>query len=769
VTAAATILLITGLVVSVEDIRSFTIPDILSLGGLLLLILYDTLFFAGRLPDHLAAASVAGLWFTALRLLAGNRLGLGDVKLSLLAGGAAGTEALPAGFLLTGLLTMLAFLYRRAAGRKGGAIPLAPLMIAAFLLAGTIPLQGEDFSGVDFENQDTAVILRYLAKAGNFTLLADETVSGKTSFHSGPGTVGELLDLFCRQNHLFYSWNENSVTVSRIRLEKQGDGTLDCDAEQVRPGHLTDRLARDLGITIFAENIPPDPVTLHIRSGTVSNILLLLIRRYPQLILDTDGSAHYIRRRQGQEQTVPPGGLVRSDTGLYSVNLRQVRARDLLTELITAEGRDFSLLVRSDPVLENIALKDRTFTGLLTLICLQSGLAWTDSGGVLYIHEAGGQDILKRFQVTERHPLRYRRAEEIMALLPPGLTDGALLRTDPAGNSLIVTASPDRQKEFAGVIADLDTEIAEWPIRLHGLTAEEFLKAPPCGFPPVQFRKTGSTDLLYFRGSRDQYHAVLKESCRTDLPDCQIIYQLLVIQYQEGDSLKWEPSVTATLPDPGGQPGLLGTLGGCIDLTFDVTTALGILFAFELGTGINQSRARVLADTSLTGLSGESVRFQNTGTTRYRDMERDPVTGELKATGVTREITSGLFLEITGKPESDGSVILTISATVSRQGTDTTGNLGALPPTSEKIIKTTLRAKPGEPVSIGGLIQEEVVRSVDKVPLLGDIPLLGLLFQKRKETVERTELVIYLIPVVTDGPEDPFRRLWRLFFPGDSP
>lgn len=64
---------------------------------------------------------------------------------------------------------------------------------------------------------------------------------------------------------------------------------------------------------------------------------------------------------------------------------------------------------------------------------------------------------------------------------------------------------------------------------------------------------------------------------------------------------------------------------------------------------------------------------------------------------------------------------------------------------------TTVRVKDGQPVLIGGLIQEQDQESVNKVPFLGDLPIFGRLFRKTNTTTERTEMSIILIPRIVDG------------------
>lgn len=64
--------------------------------------------------------------------------------------------------------------------------------------------------------------------------------------------------------------------------------------------------------------------------------------------------------------------------------------------------------------------------------------------------------------------------------------------------------------------------------------------------------------------------------------------------------------------------------------------------------------------------------------------------------------------------------------------------------------KTRVRVKIGQTLVIGGLISEEEVRSMSKVPILGDIPILGELFKRRKVTTTPSEVLMFITPRVVD-------------------
>jgi len=87
--------------------------------------------------------------------------------------------------------------------------------------------------------------------------------------------------------------------------------------------------------------------------------------------------------------------------------------------------------------------------------------------------------------------------------------------------------------------------------------------------------------------------------------------------------------------------------------------------------------------------------------------------------------------------------------------TKSVGTVDEVGPTFKKtLLRNTIVARDGETVVLGGLFQTDITQSVTKVPLLGDIPLLGLLFKRTKEVENKTSLLIFITPHVVRNSED---------------
>ncbi|MFP2909005.1 type II secretion system secretin GspD, partial [Pyxidicoccus sp. 3LFB2] len=82
------------------------------------------------------------------------------------------------------------------------------------------------------------------------------------------------------------------------------------------------------------------------------------------------------------------------------------------------------------------------------------------------------------------------------------------------------------------------------------------------------------------------------------------------------------------------------------------------------------------------------------------------------------------------------------------------------PTTARRSAKTTVIAKDQETVVLGGIMQDRTLESVSKVPVLGDIPIIGHLFRETTRRKTKTNLLLFLTPYIIRGPED-FRIIFE--------
>ena len=97
-----------------------------------------------------------------------------------------------------------------------------------------------------------------------------------------------------------------------------------------------------------------------------------------------------------------------------------------------------------------------------------------------------------------------------------------------------------------------------------------------------------------------------------------------------------------------------------------------------------------------------------------------------------------------------------VNMEIKQENTSVTGNSGdsTRPITSKRTINTQVVVKSGETIALGGLINDEKIENIDKVPCLGDIPFLGYLFKVSRTNYKKTNLFIFITPTIVRTAED---------------
>jgi len=520
--------------------------------------------------------------------------------------------------------------------------------------------------------------------------------------------------------------------------------------------------------------------------------------------------------RPGEREPVAEKIKITRENDYYSISIDKASFNETIDSFFSEAEFEYSMLMKRDQLINNVRFSNKSFDELLRLLCEQANADYKKVGRIYYIFEISQNDVLKKFKSTVRIPLTYNAVEEVIKLFPPELASSKFFKIDTNTNSIILSGSLEEIGPIQEFIVEIDTPIGNQRfyrfdlnyinvkdlksiipvtfkydllitipntnsfvmllspekkklleqylklidksgdvayVKLKYIKAENLKKNLPPSISQDDIIETGDPSIVFVKGSPQKLDNFYKELAVLDQPVPQVRYDLLVIQFQEGETINWNQNLTdnvftvSKITDHE-EGAFLGSIGKLISLNFDVVSNFGYQFALQLNYDLTEDRAKILADTSLNGLSGEEIMFQNTTTVRFREYETDPNTGNLRQTGVVREIVSGLIINVKGWVSGHGMITMDVEATVSRLGTGASTDTTREPTTFEKVLKTHVRTPSGTPIAIGGLITEENGTTISKIPILADIPLLGYLFQTKKETLDRSEFVIYIVPHV---------------------
>ena len=118
-----------------------------------------------------------------------------------------------------------------------------------------------------------------------------------------------------------------------------------------------------------------------------------------------------------------------------------------------------------------------------------------------------------------------------------------------------------------------------------------------------------------------------------------------------------------------------------------------------------------------------------------------------------------MVMSVTPQISADGDITLNVRPTISGISgfkDDPNPSLGDIPNRVPQIrtreIESMLRLRSGEVAVLGGLMEDRVDHDTGRIPLFGDLPVVGELFTRRDNNVRRTELLIFLRPLLIDEP-----------------
>ncbi len=294
-----------------------------------------------------------------------------------------------------------------------------------------------------------------------------------------------------------------------------------------------------------------------------------------------------------------------------------------------------------------------------------------------------------------------------------GPSTGGFVQADPATNSLIITAPEPLYRQLRSVIDQLDSRRAQ--VYIESLIVEvDPSQSVDFG---VQWNFLGGLDAKYIPGAGTNFGGT-------------------------GNILNGQGATSAIGAlaglGAGGNIGLIRNFGSTFGLAaiaraLDSQTGNNILSTPNLVT-LDNEEARIVVGQNVPFVTGQYTNTGTSTTSPFQTIERKDV---------------GTTLKIRPQIGENGTVRMTIyQESSSVADTVATGTANAGPTTNKRSIESTIVVDDGQIIVLGGLIEDTYVSNRAKVPLLGDIPYLGALFRNESRTRRRSNLMVFLRPVV---------------------
>lgn len=440
-----------------------------------------------------------------------------------------------------------------------------------------------------------------------------------------------------------------------------------------------------VGVLMTVVNYEPSPVSVSRSDDRQSNIIMVSSSR----TLEGSGTPKVDKAEKGEELSVEYAA------GRVSVRAVSVDIQRLLGEIAAKTGVNLAV---DDAVRAKVSLNlwDQTPDGLLRTIASAYGLALSEVEGVYMFSQGVPQDLAAyRLSGTASFPLRYTRAQAASGLLPTFLY--SYLHVNEEQNAVVVTAPQQILDKIRADLAAVD--VAPPQILVEALA--------------VEFTNTSDLDAVI-------------QMARGDLTGRTTGYE-----DDEGDFYYGDPELWLETDSRSGR--LSYTSVG--DLPYDFEARLQALETAQ--------RAKIRAAPRMAVMNGHEANIF-IGVRRF-------ITVEYITYGQTTQkiqgVDVGVKLRVTPLTGGGGEITLTIKP----DGTEVS-NISELDPEtglpvlSTRQTGTTVRVKDGETVMIGGLSQRQIEDRSTKIPVLGDLPLIGGLFRSRAKKAVNSDLVVFITP-----------------------
>lgn len=456
----------------------------------------------------------------------------------------------------------------------------------------------------------------------------------------------------------------------------------------------------------------------------------------------------------------------------FNVNAQDVALPDFLRSLVA--DTPYSMVVHPEVSGRiSLQLKQVTLAETLEQVRQLFGLDVRQSGSIFQVFPAA----LRTETIAVNYLMLQRQGLSAITVNSGGVSQNSNNQSNQnnrgnfnnnnlgSSNSLGNLGSMGNQQQFSGSSIQTENRTDFW--RDLEQTLQAFLAqapermvvvSPQAGLVTVRAMPDEIAAIRAFLGQTEQHLQ------RQVVLEARIIEVTLNDDYQQG--INWQNALASirstefNLTTSGITPAnaLTAQLGGVTAISFNNADFNGVINLLQ-----TQGNAQVLSSPRVTAMNNQKAVIK-VGQDEYfvTDVTSNTTIAGTGATTTSPNISlqpffSGIALDVTPQIDAQGAVILHVNPSVTETSEQSktirfSDETVVLPLAQSNIRQsdTLIRARSGEIVVIGGLMQTVKSDSVSRTPILGAIPGLGQLFTSKRQIEQKKELVILLKPTVVE-------------------
>lgn len=527
---------------------------------------------------------------------------------------------------------------------------------------------------------------------------------------------------------------------------KYQDNMLSIDADGVEISTVLAEISQKTGFTIMPDRDVRGGVTAHIKNLPFTQAMSAMLESQGWILIKQRGYYSVIintNRNQNLKISFDP------DTELFDLDVQSAPISQIITEMARQSNMNIVIMPQVSWNINNIRLQKLKFTQVLDFILKGTVFTYRMIDNTCLV----GDGLFARPETSDFidvkvYSIKYLKSDQLLNTLPPVFPRQNFMQL-PEKNALIVSAPTAIHDLFVDYLKQVDIPAVEdltEVIKIKHLKAEDVLKLIPASIPKGDMMVIKELNAITVTGPQNLVNMVKQYIEKVDQLNPMIIFDVMVVSISDSNGLNWNPTF--------GDFSLGGNKGLAISLSPKAPNFLlsqlpsatpapstSSLIA-SLNLLIQNGKAKILANPTITTLNGYQTSFRVKSTRNYVTSSESSSTTPAPAP-VTTKFDAGLFLTITPWVSANNQITMEVKPTIS----EFSENPGStLPSQNERTTETNIRVSDRQTVVISGLKNTRKEKNVTKLPILGDIPILGYLFRSTVDTENTDEFVILITP-----------------------
>ncbi|MBO6524393.1 MAG: type II secretion system protein GspD [Balneolaceae bacterium] len=578
---------------------------------------------------------------------------------------------------------------------------------------------------LNVSNIDSRDFLRALGRQYDLNLIVDNAINRQVTLRLSDVSVIEVLIFVCQEYNLLltqtgqvfrvreYNEPEPDPIIAEPIINYENE-FLSVDLEEVELSVFTRELTQATGQNIIIRNGVRGTLSGYLNNVQFENGLNILLSNNGYSLREKDGI--YIIDRlgfTGGEEGSGSNFWVSMENGMINLDVVNAPVTDVIREI--GYQSDVNMITYGLPNTSITAkANDLTIDQALTYIFRGTEFTYRKEGEMYILGDKNTSGIASNKLIR----LKHIRSDVIVELIPESIIQNASVQVIKEQNGLMVIGTNDVIVELENFIEQID-------------------------FPTPQIMIEA---LVVDVNTSDMYQLGLSLA-QGGAPDSSFFNPFSIL-FGQGADQQGGLSVQGSGQDVNNAFLSGGNLFGVQNLG-----RMPQDFFFRIQALDQEGLVSVRSRPQISTLNGHTASIE-IGTTQYFLLTS---TTPLQSPNqiVTQEsqrfesIEANVLLEITPWVSASGDVTVEVHPEFNTP----VGSFNAdIPPTiNSRVLDSTVRLKDGETIILGGLIQESESENINKVPILGNIPLLGRLFRNKSTSLMKSELVIFITPHVFYG------------------